>query len=367
MWRVGGGCTTSGATGPAGPSRATAYTDSTDSTSSTDSTAAIGHKKLQHMASIYSAPVPFVVGSFDYGCSQIAMSLCPLVGDANQEPVCYSRNVEVAGTLIFEPATLVIHIIALVMTAIMIFHIKSKYTAVGRKEIVLFFYLYAATTVLEFLVSSGIVPISFTGFPFFVAAQIGLAMATLWALFVNGFVPFQWIEDGTSLSLWTLRISTAIILFASFFISIATFQGIAGFSRASPSFLWIWYIIFGGAFVVIYIFCQIIVVISSLEDRWPLADITFGTMFFIAAQVFNFAASPHICELTKHYVDGTFFGTMCTLLSVMMVYKFWDSITKEDLEFSVGGKSNNWEIHDPLLGDAAMAALIKGDGNLRHI
>ncbi len=33
------------------------------------------------------------------------------------------------------------------MTAIMVYHIRSKYTAVGRKEIVLFFYLYALSEV----------------------------------------------------------------------------------------------------------------------------------------------------------------------------------------------------------------------------
>lgn len=58
--------------------------------------------------------------------------------------------------------------------------------------------------------------------------------------------------------------------------------------------------------------------------------------------------------MAKHYIDGMFFGAICTLLGVMMVYKYWDSITKEDLEFSVGGKSNVWEIKDPLLNDDAM-------------
>jgi hypothetical protein len=33
----------------------------------------------------------------------------------------------------------------------------------------------------------------------------------------------------------------------------------------------------------------------------------------------------------------------------MMVYKYWDSITKEDLEFSVGNKATVWEVNDPLL------------------
>lgn len=53
------------------------------------------------------------------------------------------------------------------MTAIMIFNVKSKYTAVGeclhvsheqgRKEIMFFFYMYALTTLVEFLVISGII------------------------------------------------------------------------------------------------------------------------------------------------------------------------------------------------------------------
>ncbi|KAG1442536.1 hypothetical protein G6F56_011023 [Rhizopus delemar] len=32
----------------------------------------------------------------------------------------------------------------------------------------------------------------------------------------------------------------------------------------------------------------------------------------------------------------------------MMVYKYWDSITKEDLEFSVGAKQNIWEIKESI-------------------
>lgn len=47
-----------------------------------------------------------------------------------------------------------------------------------------------------------------------------------------------------------------------------------------------------------------------------------------------------------HYVDGMFFAVICTLLSVMMVYKYWDSITKEDLEFSVSGNQNVWEVKE---------------------
>jgi hypothetical protein len=29
--------------------------------------------------------------------------------------------------------------------------------------------------------------------------------------------------------------------------------------------------------------------------------------------------------------------------------QYWDSITKEDLEFSVGTKQSNWEVKEPML------------------
>lgn len=55
-------------------------------------------------------------------------------------------------------AALTIDLAAMVMTAIMIYHIKSKYTAVGRKEMVIFFYAYFVSVLLDFLLISNIVP-----------------------------------------------------------------------------------------------------------------------------------------------------------------------------------------------------------------
>lgn len=57
--------------------------------------------------------------------------------------------------------------------------------------------------------------------------------------------------------------------------------------------------------------------------------------FFVAGQVLMYVFNNQICQGTKHYVDGVFFATACNLFSVMMIYKFWDMITLDDLEFSV--------------------------------
>ncbi|RIA92852.1 chitin synthase III catalytic subunit [Glomus cerebriforme] len=291
-------------------------------------------------------------GDFNSICEKVALTVCPLVGaEEGIEPTCYSRNVEIAGTLIFQPATIIIHIIALIMTSIMIYHIKSKYTAVGRKEIVMFFYLYMMVTFLELLLVSGIIPTASKIYPYFTAAHIGLITATFWCLLLNGFVGFQFAEDGTPLSLWSIRISSLVIFAAVFALSLATFLNKAGFNALNPVALWIVLYIFNGAALVIYVVLQIVLVLNTLDDRWPLGDILFGISFYVIGQVILYEFSVRICDTVKHYIDGLFFGTICTLLAVMMVYKYWDSITKEDLEFSVGSKQNVWEVKEPLLGE----------------
>ncbi|KAJ3276018.1 Chitin synthase, class 7 [Terramyces sp. JEL0728] len=306
--------------------------------------------------SVTPAPVSLSFGSFDYFCNQIGITLCPLVGNG-REPSCYSRNIQIGGVLIFEPATLVIHVVALVMTTIMISHIKFKYTAVGRKEIVMFFYMYAATIIAEFITVSGIIPLSSSAYPYAAAVHTSLILATFWTLFMNAFVPFQFIEDGTALSLWLIRISTLIVFGGSLFIDIATFQNIAGFSSASPSAVWTLYFIFCSGFAFIYFVAQVFLVFTTLDDRWPLVDISVAAVFFVLAQILAFQFSSNLCEMAKHYLDGMFFSVILTLLAVMMVYKFWDTITKEDLEFAVGCKMNTWDIKDPLLSDSAMASM----------
>jgi len=289
-------------------------------------------------------------GSFDSICETAALVVCPLVG-TNQgiEPNCYSRNVDIGGTLIFQPSTCFVHIVAIIMTAIMILHIRSKYTAVGRKEIVMFFWMYALIELLAMFLDSGVIPTSNGSYPWFAAIYTGLVASIYFCLLLNGFVGFQFAEDGTPLSLWLLRIGCLVIFGLGFFISIATFKALAGFKYDKPIGLWIIYILWPLICTVIYVVSQLILVFRTLDDRWPIGDIVFGTAFFVIAQILLFAFSVTICDAVKHYIDGLFFFTVCMLLAVMMVYKYWDSITREDLEFSVGSKASVWEVKDPLL------------------
>ncbi|EIE80593.1 hypothetical protein RO3G_05298 [Rhizopus delemar RA 99-880] len=272
--------------------------------------------------------------TFNGICKTIAISLCPLIGQYNGiEPVCYSRNVELSGNIIFQPSTLIIDVVAIIMTMIMIYHIRSKYTAVV----------------------TGIIPTSSTAYPWFAAIHIGLTCSTFWCLLLNGFVGFQFAEDGTPLSLWSIRISSFVWFLVTGFLAIGTFKGVAGLSYTNQAALWIFYIVLNYFMFLVYIVSQIILVVNTLDDRWPLGDILFAAAFFAVGQVLMYVFSVVICDNTKHYVDGMFFGAICNLLTVMMIYKYWDSITKEDLEFSVGSKQNVWEVKELMVEDSPYA------------
>lgn len=76
-------------------------------------------------------------GNFKSLCQNTPVPLCPLVAPHNGsgglgiEPTCYARSIDFANTIIFQGANSFVHIIALVMTIIMVLHVRSKFTAVG--------------------------------------------------------------------------------------------------------------------------------------------------------------------------------------------------------------------------------------------
>ncbi|KAJ3089177.1 Chitin synthase, class 7, partial [Physocladia obscura] len=227
----------------------------------------------------------FVFGTFDYACGQTALPLCPLVGSSLVTPICYARNVQIAGGfLLFEPATLLVEAVALVMTAVMIYNIKSRSFAVGNKEISFLFYMYAATILLEFFLVSGFIPMA------------SFVYKEFWAVELNELV-------GTT-----------------------------------PTILYTLYFILPLIFLTVYAILQIILVVNALDDRWALVDLLFAYLFFGVGVCLQFGVSNSLCGMASHYVDGVFFGAIFNLLAVMLVYKYWDEITKEDLEYAVGGK-----------------------------
>lgn len=89
----------------------------------------------------HTAPPKMGFGDFKEICSHTPLPLCSLVGDTSPitgthytQTLCYSRTIELANTMIFQGAAGFAHILALIMTVIMIVHVRSKFTAVGAYD-----------------------------------------------------------------------------------------------------------------------------------------------------------------------------------------------------------------------------------------
>ncbi len=227
------------------------------------------------------------------------------------------------------------------------------------------------------ILDSGVIPPGSPAYPYFAAVQNGLTSALCTCLLINGFVGFQLYEDGTGLSIWLLRTSSLAMFIICGVISLCTFKGWAGLHPTRTVGLFVVLYLFNAACLLVYVVLQVILVLNTLQDRWPLGDITFGMFFFVIGQVSLYVFGDTICNSAQHYLDGMFVATICNLLAVMMVYKvcflyclaralililgqYWDSITREDLEFSVGIKANNWEVKD-LLSDEDRRATVYQD------
>lgn len=176
-------------------------------------------------------------------------------------------------------------------------------------------------TISSLVLDAGVVPPGSAPYAYFAALQNGLTSALCTCLLINGFVGFQLYEDGTTLSVWLLRLCSLGMFIVSFAVSLLTFKGWAGLGPQNTVGLFVVLYLINGVFILVYVLMQIFLVVNTLQDRWPMGDISFGVFFLVIGQVIVYVFSLQICNSAQHYLDGLFFGTFCNLLAVMMVYK----------------------------------------------
>lgn len=274
-------------------------------------------------------------------CSTIGSINTTSVFDKGVVPQCYLRPVELANTMIFNLGNAFIHIGALVIVLIIIFNVRQKYTAIGRSEMLFLLEIYLGLTISSLVVDCGVSPPSSGSYAYFVALQIGLASAFCIGLLYNGLLCFQFWEDGLTRSMWIMRVACVTWFAVNFFVAMITFKhwDTALDDRKTTTLFVLAYVI-NAILLAVYVVSQLILVFFALDSWWCLGAIFLFCFFFVAGQIIMYVFSSQICLGTKHYVDGLFFATACNLFALMMVYKFWDMITTDDLEFSVANAEN---------------------------
>lgn len=195
------------------------------------------------------------------------------------------------------------------------------------------------------------------------AIQNGLVSALCTCLLVNGFVGFQLYEDGTALSVWLIRIPSAIMFAITFVISLLTFKSWSGGALGPENTVGMFVVLYiiNAICIAIYTVMQLLLVVNTLDDRWPLGHICFGVAVFIIGQVLLYAFSDLICNNVQHYMDGLFFATFCNLLAVMMVYKVRSVLRKFRCKFETNwSPSSGIRSRQKILNSPSVSRLILG-------
>lgn len=177
----------------------------------------------------------------------------------------------------------------------------------------------------------------------FTGVHIGFIIATTWILMLNAVVGYQIIDDGTPLSLGIMVATAAILLIGTGYIALDTGYQWTGYwdsSYESPPnrniALYVLYQLVPLIFLVAYFVLESILVLKVLGEVRPMMYLVGAALLFALGQVFNYAISRYICDGTAGKIDGALFQTLFTLLSVVMVWVFWSSITEDDWPMPVG-------------------------------
>lgn len=203
------------------------------------------------------------------------------------------------------------------------------------------FQIYLGLTISSMVVDCGVSPPSSGSFAYFVALQLGLASAFCIGLLYNGLVCFQFWEDGLRKSMWTMRVLCVVWFVVNFFVAMITFKHWnTGLDDRKTTAIFVLTYVVNAIILAVYLVASLILVFFALDSWWHLGAIFLYCFFFVAGQIIMYVFNRQICQGTKHYVDGVFFTTACNLFALMMIYKFWDMITADDLEFSVANVEN---------------------------
>ena len=120
----------------------------------------------------------------------------------------------------------------------------------------------------------------------FVAIHIAAIVATSWILMLNGFVGYQYLDDGTAVSVGLLLISSAIIFIGTGYIALDTGFSWTGYwdsTLHAPNQAYALYTLYQLAplvFLVVFFLLESFLVLRILGERKPMR------MF-----------SPHLCPL----------------------------------------------------------------------
>ncbi|ETN43851.1 uncharacterized protein HMPREF1541_10982 [Cyphellophora europaea CBS 101466] len=290
------------------------------------------------------------MGSTQYGnfgdfCRDSTLPVCNIVTSVPNQPpglpfepdACVLRGISLSNDrYLANLGSILVAGLAIILTLGLLWRTERKAAAVGRREIQVFLLGYLVISLCE-IFSQGHFPLNDSARRGFSAAHIAAITATTWVLLMNAAVGFQLLDDGTVASLALIMGSALAFFVGTGYIALDTAFNWTGYWSSTldnPEHrsiaLYTLYQLAPLVFLFLFFVLETILVLRILGEVRPMIYLVAAALLFAIGQIFQYVISVHICKPTNGAIDGAFFSSLFTLLSVIAIWVFWSSITEDD-------------------------------------
>lgn len=257
-------------------------------------------------------------------CSEMDLPFCRVL---ETQPCNYaSRTTKLLRIHIYSPSTLILLFTMIFCTIRMLQNVKHHYSAIGRKEMKSFFYLYLTSTIVDTVLISRVVPLSPNVILLLVTMQLALASTTLFCLLVGSVTTlYMFTYHVFSGDVVTNVLSTAYLLV----ITPIIYTILIG---KNWELFFVIVFLLNFLLVIAYVFFQFHTLKSLNTEIWAYGTLLIGFVFFIIGIIPLFYGSEFIAQLSERYLDGLFFFHLFIFCAIIMIHKFWLSICECESE-----------------------------------
>lgn len=280
-------------------------------------------------------------GNFNDFCRDSTLPVCNLFVSNNQPPNdafngCTLVGIPLSGDRnLANLGSILLAFISILVSLVLIWRSDRKQAAVGRREMQLFLLGFVVIEICEIFTVGGF-PLDDNVRKGFSAVHVAAITATCWILFLNALVGFQFLDDGTPASLGLFLFSAGVLFIGTGYIALDTaFNWTNTFVTTEANnyrniALYVLYQLFPLVCLFVFFVLEAYLVVRILGEYRPMLYLVATTILFAIGQIFNYVISTHLCSATSGKINGALFETLFTLISVVVLWIFWSSITEDD-------------------------------------
>ena len=260
-------------------------------------------------------------GDFNSLCQTSSFPVCRAFTDITSN--CTMQSVSVLGGNTNDVGEFLSSYFVLLGVLTIAYRTHTKYAAVGRLEMGILNLLYILILLTE--MSLGVFePISHS-----IIGSIngGLIFGFFWVLFLNAILINQFVEDGTSVSLWTTFVSSATF---SSGVAYLIYSTIKDKTESNFSVMYILLLVWPAISILLFCIMSTVMVLKQLNQPRSLINLVFALIFMVISITFTFEFNNQICTKSLRFITGSPFGVLFGFFSYLMLHRFWCDITESN-------------------------------------